>query len=86
MEYEIVRLDTNGNGYVVITRDDGTSFGQNVSGCKFQTRLEWDEYIIEILDQIDARDTAERTIVPPAILNFVGTRRPVVIPPRPSRP
>lgn len=83
MEYEIVQLDANGNGYVVITRDDGTSFGQNVTGCKFQTRPEWDEYAINVLNEVDARTVAERAVVPQAVLNFVGTRRPVVRPPRP---
>lgn len=82
MEYEIVRLDANGNGYVVITREDGTSFGQNVTGCKLQTQQEWDDYAAAILEQVDGTDAVARVVVPTAILNTVGTRKSVVRPAR----
>lgn len=82
MEYEIVRLDANGNGYVVITREDGTSFGQNITGCKLQTQQEWDDYAAAILEQVDGTEAAARVVVPTAILNMVGTRKSVVRPAR----
>jgi len=82
MEYEIVRLDAKGDGYVVITRDDGTSFGQNMTGCTFKTRQEMDNYILDVMDRVDRDEGRGRVVVAPAVLNTVGTRIPIVRPAR----
>lgn len=75
MEYEVVRLDANGDGYIVVTRDDGTSFGQNVKGCKAQSQQELDDYVLDLTREVDEKESWHRMTVPTVVRNLVGGKR-----------
>jgi hypothetical protein len=55
-------MSEQGDGYIVVTRDDGSSFGQNVRGCKAQTANEMDTFVLSLLDEIDEITNADFVI------------------------
>jgi hypothetical protein len=70
-------MSEQGDGYIVVTRDDGSSFGQNVRGCKAQTANEMDEFVMSLVDEIDAREAHTQKKIPANVLAAVRAERPL---------
>ena len=77
MKYEIMSMSEQGDGYIVVTLDDGSSFGQNVRGCKAQTANEMDTFVLSLLDEIDEREAHAQKKIPANVLAAVRTERPL---------
>jgi hypothetical protein len=68
MEYKIIDLDADGNGYAVITTDAGESFGQQMTGCLEQTREGVDDYIRGCVARFKATNPPVKPQVPGAVI------------------
>lgn len=45
MQVKVIDVDTHGNGYCVVTNDDGSTFGQHFHGAPVDAPVEFDAVV-----------------------------------------
>lgn len=80
MTYEVKYLHDTGDGYIVVTLDDGTTFGQNVRDVRVQSVEELDEYVSHFVGAVLSREAAAAVKVPQEIVASARGVRPIPLP------
>lgn len=77
MTYQVRHLSESGDGYIVVTLDDGSTFGQNIRGLMVQSIEELDAYVADLVDDMLSRESIASMKVPAAVVAAGRTPRPV---------
>jgi len=79
MTLEIQIIHDDGSGYMVVTNDDGTTFGQNFHRAPIQDRDALLEHLSSLAEEASARNLAPAPMSPQVA---ASVRQPIPVTPR----
>lgn len=77
MTYQVRHMTPQGDGYIVITLDDGSTLGQNVRGVLVQSVAELDTYVADLVEDMLSKEALAGMRVPPTVIAAGRTPRPI---------